>query len=242
QELIKEKGEKVAFEEGGYNLAEPFEKPIEEKNKEVIEEVFGKKAWEIIDEKGVYYPDIEKHHKQLTPNDFEYYPKSKRKYTSRGDTLQVICKNDSLSTNGIDAMPTWKDEWKFSVPAGKYRLITGRHAQFTQSGTQNNVMLRDLIPTNFVWINEREADKKGIAFGDMVEIKSEVGKIHLKAYPTEKIAPNQIFLLHGFGSESKGMEFAYGNGGNDATIIKDDIEPMYGAAVMHTTNCEIRKV
>ena len=242
QELIKEKGEKVAFEEGGYNLAEPFEKPIEEKNKEVIEEVFGKKAWEIIDEKGVYYPDIEKHHKQLNPNDFEYYPKSKRKYTTRGDMLQVICKNDSLSTNGIDAMPTWKDEWKFSVPAGKYRLITGRHAQFTQSGTQNNVMLRDLIPTNFVWINEREADKKGIAFGDMVEIKSEVGKIHLKAYPTEKIAPNQIFLLHGFGSESKGMEFAYGNGGNDATIIKDDIEPMYGAAVMHTTNCEIRKV
>jgi len=65
----------------------------------------------------------------------------------------------------------------------------------------------------------------------MVEIKSEVGKIHLKAYPTEKIAPNQIFLLHGFGSESKGMEFAYGNGGNDATIIKDDIEPMYGAAL-----------
>ncbi|HHD80129.1 MAG TPA: thiosulfate reductase, partial [Campylobacterales bacterium] len=242
QELIKEKGEKVAFEEGGYNLAEPFETPIEEKNKEIITEVFGEKAWEIIDEKGVYYPDIEKYHKQLNPNDFEYYPKSKRKYTTRGDMLQVICKNDSLSTNGIDAMPTWKDEWKFSVPAGKYRLITGRHAQFTQSGTQNNIMLRDLIPTNFVWINQREADKKGIKFGDMVEIKSEVGKIHLKAYPTEKIAPNQIFLLHGFGSESKGMEFAYGNGGNDAAIIKDDIEPMYGASVMHSTNCEIRKV
>jgi len=27
-----------------------------------------------------------------------------------------------------------------------------------------------------------------------------------------------------------------------ANIIKDDIEPMYGVAVMHTINCEIRKV
>ncbi len=242
QELIKEKGEKVAFEEGGYNLAEPFEKPIEEKNEEIITEVFGKKAWEIIDEKGVYYPHIEEYHKQLSPNDFQYYPKSKRKYTSRGDSLKVICKNDSLASGGIDVMPTWHDEWKFSVPKGEFRLITGRHAQFTQSGTQNNMMLRDLIPTNFVWINQRVADKMGIKFADRVEIKSEVGAIRLKAYPTEKIAPNQIFLLHGFGSESKGMEFAYGNGGNDATIIKDDIEPMYGAAVMHSTNCKIRKV
>ncbi len=242
QELIKEKGEKVAFEEGGYNLAEPFEKPIEEKNKEVITETFGEKAWKIIDEKGVYYPHMEEYHKQLSPNDFQYYPKSKRRYTNRGDALKVICKYDSLTSGGIDAMPTWKDEWKFSVPDGEFRLITGRHAQFTQSGTQNNMMLRDLIPTNFVWINQRIANKKGIKFGDEVEIKSEVGAITLKAYPTEKIAPNQIFLLHGFGSESKGMEFAYGNGGNDATIIKDDIEPMYGAAVMHSTNCKIRKV
>jgi thiosulfate reductase/polysulfide reductase chain A len=242
QALIQEKGEEVAYEEGGYNLAEPFEEPIEEKNREIIEEVFGEKAWEIINEKGVYYPHMEEYHKQLSPNEFQYYPKSKRRYTNRGDSLRVICKDDRLATQGMDVMPTWYDEWKFSVPEGQYRLITGRHAQFTQTGTQNNIMLRDLIPTNYVWINQREADKKGIKFADMVEVKSEVGAIQLKAYPTEKIAPNQIFLLHGFGSESNGMEFAYGNGGNDAAIIKDDIEPMYGAAVMHSTNCEIRKV
>jgi len=242
QALIQKKGEKVVFKENGYNLAEPFEAPIEKKNKEVIEEVFGEEAWKIINEKGVYYPHMEEYHKQLSVNDFEYYPKSKRNYTSRGDALKVICKYDRLATGGMDVMPTWSDKWNFTVPAGQYRLITGRHAQFTQSGTQNNMMLRDLIATNYVWINQREADKKGIKFSDRVEIKSEVGAIQLKAYPTEKIAPNQIFLLHGFGSESNGMEFAYGNGGNDATIIKDDIEPMYGAAVMHSTNCEIRKV
>jgi thiosulfate reductase/polysulfide reductase chain A len=38
------------------------------------------------------------------------------------------------------------------------------------------------------------------------------------------------------------MEIAYGSGANDALIIEDKIEPVYGAAVMHETDVEIRKV
>jgi thiosulfate reductase/polysulfide reductase chain A len=242
QEQIKLRGEEKVYEEDGYNLADAWEMPVHERNKEVIEKVYGEKAWETLNEKGVYYPHMEEYHTMSDPNNPEYYPQSKRFYSTRGDKLRVICKFDHLATKGIDAMPTWHDEWKFSVPEGKFRLITGRHAQFTQTGTMNNAMLRDLIPTNYVWINKRIAKEMGIAFGDMVEVKSEIGAIRLKAYPTEKIAPNQTFLLHGFGSESEGMSQAYGNGGNDAAIIKDDIEPAFGAAVMHSTNVEIRRV
>ena len=139
-------------------------------------------------------------------------------------------------------MPTWHDEYEFHVPAGKFRLVTGRHAQFTQSGTTNNMMLRDLIPTNYIWINNQVCDKMGIKFADKVEVKSSVGKVVIRAYPTNKIAPNQIFMLHGFGGNSEMMEIAYGNGANDASLIEDKIEPVYGAAVMHATDVEIRKV
>ena len=242
QDEIRKRGEEKVFEEDGWNLADAWESSVHETNQEIIEKVYGKKAWEILDEKGVYYPHMETYHKQLNPNEFEYYPKSKRFYSTMGDKKRVICKYDHLATKGVDAMPTWRDEWKFTVPEGKFRLITGRHAQFTQSGTTNNAMLRDLIPTNYVWINKRTAGKMGIAFGDKVEVKSEVGKVELLAYPTEKIAPNQTFMLHGFGSQSEGMELSYGNGANDAVIIKDDIEPIFGAAVMHSTNVEIRRV
>ncbi|ADV47002.1 molybdopterin-containing oxidoreductase family protein [Nitratifractor salsuginis] len=242
QEQIKLRGEKKVFEEDGWNLADAWELPVYEKNKEIIEKAFGPKAWEILDEKGVYYPHMEEYFKQLNPNEYQYYPKSKKFYSTMGDKKRVVCKFDRLATRGIDPMPTWHDEWKFSVPEGKFRLITGRHAQFTQSGTTNNAMLRDLIPTNYLWINKRTAKKMGIEFGDKVEIKSEVGKGQLLAYPTEKIAPNQVFMLHGFGSQSEGLELAYGNGCNDAAIIKDDFEPVFGAAVMHSTNVEIRKV
>jgi thiosulfate reductase/polysulfide reductase chain A len=230
------------YKENGFDLADAWEKPVEESNKERVVKAFGEEAWKILEEKGVYYPNMDKYHKKLNPNEFQYYPDDKKNYTTKKDKLKVVVNFKNLAKKGVDPMPTWHDDMKFNVPEGKFRLITGRHAQFTQSGTTNNMMLRDFIPTNYVWINKRVAKEKGIIFGDMVEVSSKVGKIRLKAYPTEKIAPNQTFMLHGFGGSSKGMEMAYGNGGNDARIIVDEIEPVYGAAAMHLTDVEIRKV
>ncbi len=230
------------YKENGFDLTEPWEKSVEELNKERVVKAFGEEAWNTLEEKGVYYPNMDKYHKQLNPNEYQYYPDDKKNYTTKGDKLKVVVNFKNLAKKGVDPMPTWHDEWAFKVPDGQFRLVTGRHAQFTQSGTTNNMALRDLIPTNYIWINKREAKKRGIEFGDMLEVKSSIGKIHIKAYPTEKIAPNMIFMLHGFGGSSKEMEMAYGKGGNDAAIIEDKIEPVYGAAVMHETNVEIRKV
>ncbi len=125
---------------------------------------------------------------------------------------------------------------------GKFRFITGRHAQFTQSGTSNNRALLDLIPENYVWINRRKAGEMGIKFGDTVEISSSVGKIKIKAYPTEKIGPDTIFFIHGFGVYSDELSLAYQNGGSDAVIIEDSIEPMHGASCLHETFVEVKKV
>ena len=139
-------------------------------------------------------------------------------------------------------MPVWKDEYNYTIPKGKFRMLTGRHAQFTQSGTSNNAVLRDLIFENYAWINRRVAKEKGIEFGDTVEISSSTGKVHIKAFPTEKVGPDTIFFVHGFGEESEALTWAYKNGGNDNAVIEDAIEPVYGAAAMHETNVEVRKV
>jgi thiosulfate reductase/polysulfide reductase chain A len=241
-EGMSEKEIEAYYEENGFNLADAWEKPVHELNEERITQAFGKEAWETLDEKGVYYPKMEEYHKQLNPNEYQYYPEKAKNYTTKKDDLKVVFNFKNLASKGIDSMPAWHDDWNFSVPKDQFRLITGRHAQFTQSGTTNNLMLRDLIPTNYIWINNQVCDKMGIAFGDTVEVKSNIGKITIMAYPTNKIAPNQIFMLHGFGGSSKEMEMAYGNGANDALLIEDKIEPVYGAAVMHETNVEIRKV
>lgn len=138
-------------------------------------------------------------------------------------------------------MPAWRPGDVKDVPKGKFKFITGRHAQFTQNATGNNVMLLELMPENYVWINNVEAEELGIKHGDLVEVKSSVGAVQLKAYPTNKIIPETVFYVHGFGSQSKAQTFGYKNGAGDNQITEDDIEPVFGCAIMHETLVTVRK-
>ena len=228
-----------------YDLTKAFAHDQEELNAHAVAKYEG--AAQILKEKGVFYPNMNEYFKKTGVNDYEYYPESKKSYSVLGNKFKtpsgkIECHLEALAKRGIDAMPTWKSEYEMVIPAGKFRFITGRHAQFTQSGTSNNKMLLDLVPTNYAWINKRVATKLGIKFGDKIEVSSKVGKTTIKAYPTEKIGPDTLFFVHGFGVYSKALTLAHGNGGNDASIIEDGIEPMHGATCLHDTIVDIRKV
>ena len=228
-----------------FDLTQIFAHDQEELNEHAVHAYAG--ASEALKKHGVYYPKMDEYYKELSVNEHQYYPEKKKSYSVRGGKTKtasgkVECNLVSMARKGVDPMPTWKDEYNFKVPEGKFRLMTGRHAQFTQSGTANNAVLRDLMPENYIWINKRIAKQQGIAFGDLLEVSSSIGSTRIKAYPTEKIAPNQVFFVHGFGEESSALTWAYKNGGNDNAIIEDVTEPVYGAAAMHETNVEIRKV
>jgi thiosulfate reductase / polysulfide reductase chain A len=165
---------------------------------------------------------------------------TKRTYAT--PSKKIECYLGALEKKGVDAMPRWRDEDYVKVPAGKYKFITGRHAQFTQNATANNVMLLELMKENYAWINDREARKLGIAMGDTVEITSSIGKVHIKAYPTPKIVGEAIYYIHGFGSKSALQSFAHRNGASDNEIIEGTIEPVLGCAIMHDTLVTVKKV
>ena len=243
QDAIEEDGEEEVYKE--FDLTIPFKHSQEELNIYAVQDYPG--ADKILKKDGVFYPNMDKYFKQASVNEYQYYPENKKKYIINGGrpktaSNKVECNLKSFAAKGVDPMPMWRDEYNYTIPEGKFRLMTGRHAQFTQTGTANNFMLHDLMPTNYVWINKRVAKSRGIEFGDMLEISSSVGKTSLKAYPTEKIAPEHLFFVHGFGSESESLTWAYKNGGSDNTVIEDKMEPVYGSAVMHETNVEVRKV
>jgi len=243
QDDIADRGEAEVYAE--FDLTIPFKHSQEELNEHAVSGYPG--AAEALKKYGVYYPEREKYFKRVSLNEYQYYPENARYYSVTGgkpktNSGKVECNLKTLAKKGIDPMPTWHDEYEYKVPEGKFRLLTGRHAQFTQSGTSNNAMLHDLIHENYIWINKRVAKQKGIEFGDLVEVSSKAGTIRIKAYPTEKIAPDQVFFIHGFGEESEALTWAYRSGGNDNAIIEDVLEPVYGGAAMHETNVEIRKV
>lgn len=240
-ESISELGERKAFNEGGYDLAELYKKPIEERNRDMIVQTYGETAYKTLREKGVWYPNMEKYHKELFNNTYEYYPPEKRYYSVDID-YKVNCKLSKMTKYKLDPFPVWRDEYNFFVPKGKFRLVTGRYIYNTQSATANNVMLRDIQSTNHLWINNIVAKKMNIKLGDLVEVKSSISSVHIKAYPTNKIAPDIVFFAHGYGENSKELTNAYDNGASDNEIIEDKMEYVYGDAIMNETNVEIRKV
>ncbi|MFK5882563.1 MAG: molybdopterin-dependent oxidoreductase [Sulfurospirillum sp.] len=240
-ESIADLGERKAFEEGGYDMTELYKKTVTQRNKEMIVKIYGIEAYKSLKNKGVWYPNMEKYHQKLFNNTYEYYPPNKRFYSIDID-YKVNCKLVKMSRYNLDPFPLWRDEYDYFVPKGKYRLITGRYIYFTQSATSNNEMLRDVMSTNHLWINNKVAKKLNITLGDLVEVKSSISSIHIKAYPTNKIAPDILFFAHGFGESSKELTNAYGNGVSDNEIIEDKMEPVYGDAVMNETNVEIRKI
>lgn len=243
QDAISEDGEEIVYED--FDLSAAFKESQEAINEHSVSAYEG--AYETLLEKGVFYPNMDKYLKQISVNEYEYYPDHKRFYTVNSNGLKtpskkVECKIDSLAKRGVDAMPIWKDEYLLKAPKDKFRFVTGRHAQFTQSATSNNAILLDLVPTNYVWINKRVAKQRGIKFGDLLEVESSVGKVSIKAYPTEKIGKETLFFIHGFGGGSEDMTLAYQNGGNDATILEDGIEPVHGSTCLHDTFVTIKKV
>ncbi|MBV5279107.1 MAG: molybdopterin-dependent oxidoreductase [Campylobacteraceae bacterium] len=272
QEELETTPEAEFYEDGGFNLAEPFMHSQEETNKHMVVSKHGEEAWKLLREKGVYYPNMLTYFQKINNNTYECYPKDKKYYSVLKleetfdataflhDTCvnpadiadlkrsfntpnkKVECYLGSMVAKGVDPMPKWRDEEHVKVPAGKFKFISGRHAQFTQNSTQNNIMLLELMRENYAWINDKEAEKLNIKFGDLIEVTSSVGKIRIKAYPTAKIVTETLFFVHGFGAKSEALTFAHRNGASDNEIIEGTIEPVFGCSVMHDTLVSVRKV
>ncbi len=236
------------YKKNGHDLTDWLHLPSQEHvNEHQVVSKWGEEAWKTLREKGVFYPKMDKYFKKMGANDYQYYPEDKKFYSTKkgkfptpSGKIEFVLPN--MATKGLDAMPTWRDELYVKTPKGKFKFITGRHAQFTQNNTQNNAMLLDIIPENYLWINSRVAKEKGIKLGDLVEVSSKIGKVQIKAYPTEKIAPDNLFFVHGFGASSSKLTLAHDNGAADNMIIEDIIEPYFGAAAMHATIVDVRKV
>ncbi len=266
-EYLADDGFDETFEDNNFNISKAFEHSQEHINQERVVSVYGEEAYKTLKEKGVFYPHMDKYFKKLSQNEYEYYPEDKKYYTTpNGEKLdaqdtcidekemaslkksfrtksgKVECYLSKMETKGVDPMPIWRDELYSEAPSGKFKFVSGRHAQQTQNSTSNNIMLLDVMRENYVWINKDQADAKGIEFGDIVEVKSSVGKVYIKAYPTIKIIKDVVFYVHGFGQESTGLTFGYRNGASDNMIIEDKVESVFGSAAMHETVVEVRKI
>jgi thiosulfate reductase/polysulfide reductase chain A len=240
QETMDDIGKKRAYIEGGYDLAQLYKNDIATRNKALITKAFGEEVYDSLKTKGVWYPHLD-NHKLINNNYYQYYPESKKNYTVKKDyKVKVYLKK--LAKYGFDPIPTWRDSYDFDIPKDNFRLITGRYITSTQTASANNIMLKDIQKENNLWINDKIANKLGIKENDNIIVSSSINSIVLKAYTTNKIHPQVVWMAHGFGIESNYMTNSKNLGASDNLIIEDKFEKIYGCATMHETNITIRKL
>lgn len=147
--------------------------------------------------------------------------------------------SDTLAKVGFPGVPTWVEP---PQPAeGQFYLLTGKIAQSTQFGTQNNQLLHKYSEEPRLWMNAKTAADLGLETDDWVEVTSEVGQIHTKLLATQAIRPDCVYMTPGYGHLSKGLSTAYGVGASDSALHVTYTDPISGSQALSQTFVTVKK-
>ena len=134
--------------------------------------------------------------------------------------IEMVSKN--LEENGIPSLKPYESPEK--PKQGDFRLTFGRCVQHTQGHTLNNPMLFEQVPENVLWINDKEADKLGIAQGDLLNVSQNGYTESIRANVTPIIHPEAVFVLHGFGHQLSIESRAFNKGLADNRFMTGGLE------------------
>ncbi len=147
--------------------------------------------------------------------------------------------SDTLAKVGFPGVPTWDEP---PQPAeGQFYLLTGKVAQSTQFGTQNNQLLHKYSDDPRLWINTKTAESLNLADDDWVEVTSSVGQIHTRLQVTQAIRPDCLYMTPGYGHLSKGLKTAFGVGAADSAVHVTFTDPISGGQALSQTFVTIKK-
>jgi thiosulfate reductase/polysulfide reductase chain A len=151
---------------------------------------------------------------------------------------KIEFKSSLLEKAGFVSFPPYE---RVQPPeSDRFRLITGRNALHTHISTQNNRYLNELMSENVLWINSRKAAALGIKDGQTVEVASRAGSGKIKAFVTDLIHAEAVFMLHGFGHQSKLAARSYNKGLSDALLQENLSDRIGGSPAFHDTFVRVK--
>jgi thiosulfate reductase/polysulfide reductase chain A len=146
----------------------------------------------------------------------------------------------TLDKGGFPGVPQW--EQPPAPKAGQFYLLTGKVAQYTQMGTQNNQLLHKYADEPRLWMNAQTAKSLGLSTDDNVEVTSTAGKILIKLLATQAIRSDCVYLTPGLGHLSKGLTTAYGVGACDSDLHVTYTDPVSGGQALSQTFVTVNKI
>jgi thiosulfate reductase/polysulfide reductase chain A len=140
-----------------------------------------------------------------------------------------------LQQAGFDPVPKYTPPE--AGPAGFFRLLYGRAPVHSFSRTQTNRILSDMMDENEVWVNPGVARRFDLRTGLPVRLKNQDGVVSnpVKVRVTERIRPDCVYMVHGFGHTARGLKHARGKGASDSQLITKYVtDPLMGGTAMNT--------
>jgi thiosulfate reductase/polysulfide reductase chain A len=89
---------------------------------------------------------------------------------------------------------------------------------------------------NEVWVHPDAARRLGISGGAYVRLRNQDGVVsnRVRVLATERIRPDCVYMVHGFGHTAKGLTRAFGRGASDAGLItRYATDPLMGGTGMN---------
>jgi thiosulfate reductase/polysulfide reductase chain A len=102
--------------------------------------------------------------------------------------------------------------------------------------TQTNPLLSELMSENEVWLNAAIARRLGLAHGAWVRLRNQDGALsnRVRVRATERIRGDCVYLVHGFGHTSRGMDARFKKGASDAGLVTRYVtDPLMGGSGMN---------
>ena len=141
----------------------------------------------------------------------------------------------AMADAGLDPMPSFTAHPQ--PGPGEFRLLFGRAPTHTFGRTTNNRFLSEVFSDNPVWVNAAIAAEAGLKAGDLVTLINQDGvrSQPVTVKPTQRIRPDAVYMVHGFGHTSDGLTFAKGRGADDSRLVtRVDVDPAMGGTGMNS--------
>jgi thiosulfate reductase / polysulfide reductase chain A len=150
--------------------------------------------------------------------------------------------SSELDEKHFDPIP--KYEKVEPPPEGMYRLVYGRSPVHTFSRTVDDKWLWELYKENQVWLNKQEAARLGLKDQQYVVLENQdkvvSDKVRVKV--TERIRRDCVYMVHGFGQNSKRLTRAYNKGADDQQLItRYKVDPITGGTGMRVNFVTIKE-
>lgn len=148
--------------------------------------------------------------------------------------------SQTLKDAGFSAWPTWEEP---AMPGkDEFYLLTGKVAQSTQFGSQNNQLLHKYSDEPRLWMNTTTAQGMGLKDNEWVEVSSQAGTLQVKLEVTQAIRPDCVYMTPGYGHISKGLRTAYGWGACDSDLHVTYTDPISGGQALSQTFVSVKKL